>query len=106
MDAFAPPATRSALIVEDNSVARRALSLIVRQMGWHVIAAATLAEAIERLADEPEAVLLDLMLPDGSGAQVLRHIREQGLPFRVAVTTGTSDEHMLREVEGLKPDAL
>jgi CheY-like chemotaxis protein len=71
-----------------------------------VTAAATLAEAMERLADEPDAVLLDLMLPDGSGAQVLRHIREHGLSARVAVTTGTSDEHMLREVKGLKPDAI
>ena len=102
----APPGTQRVLIVEDNHVARRALSALVRQLGWEVSTASTLREAMERLDEQPDCVLLDLMLPDGSGAEVLRRVREQHLPSRVAVTTGTTAEEMLREVQGLSPDAI
>jgi CheY-like chemotaxis protein len=106
MEASARPSSKRVLIVEDNHVARSALSIIVRHLGWEVTAAATLAEAMLLLGERPHCVLLDLILPDGSGADVLRHIREKALPARVAVTTGTSDEQMMREVQGLRPDAL
>src|SRR5690242_2597654 len=102
----APPSPKRVLIVEDNQVARRALSALVRQLGWQVTAAATLREAMARLDERPDCVLLDLMLPDGSGADVLRRVRAEQLPVRVAVTTGTSDEHILNEVEHLRPDSV
>ena len=66
-----------------------------------------LREAVEALdRQQPSTILLDLMLPDGSGAEVLRRVRERSLPVRVAVTTGTSEEHLLREVGHLRPDAV
>jgi len=61
---------------------------------------------MRELRCEPDCLILDLMLPDGNGASVLKHVRESGLPIRVAVATGTSDPAMLAEVAALRPDVL
>jgi DNA-binding response OmpR family regulator len=50
--------------------------------------------------------VLDLMLPDGDGASLLRAVREQSLRCRIAVTTGTNDTRRLRAVTALRPDLL
>ena len=48
----------------------------------------TVAGAIDGLANPPAFMLLDLMLPDGNGIDVLRHIRASNLPITVCVVTG------------------
>jgi CheY-like chemotaxis protein len=97
---------RKTLIVEDDRLSRMALVKILEQMGHELDTAVTVAEGLEKLSLGPECVLLDLMLPDGSGVAVLERIRRDSLPIKVAVTTGTSDREMLEAVNRLKPDAL
>jgi CheY-like chemotaxis protein len=99
-------AKRRTLIVEDDRVSRTALVKILEQMGHEMDTAVTVAEGLSKLGQSPECVLLDLMLPDGSGVALLERIRRDALPIRVAVTTGTSDREMLEAVKRLKPDAL
>jgi DNA-binding response OmpR family regulator len=45
------------------------------------------------------------MLPDGSGAEVLREIRDRMLSVPVAVVSGAG-EHMLEEVAELYPEVI
>jgi CheY-like chemotaxis protein len=91
------------LVVEDDPSSRRALTLLLQLKGFQTAHAATQAEAIGQLRDNPICVLLDLMLPDGNGSAVLDHIRRHRLPIRVAVTSGAADwESMLQEA---RPDA-
>jgi CheY-like chemotaxis protein len=91
------------LVVEDDPSSRRALTSLLKLKGFQATDAATQAEAIGRLGDNPICVLLDLMLPDGNGSAVLDHIRRHRLPIRVAVTSGAANwESMLREA---RPDA-
>jgi CheY-like chemotaxis protein len=97
---------RKTLIVDDDRVSRTALVKILEQMGHELETAVTVAEGLAKLNLGPECVLLDLMLPDGSGVAVLERIRRDSLPIKVAVTTGTSDREMLEAVNRLKPDAL
>jgi CheY-like chemotaxis protein len=54
----------------------------------------------------PDAILLDLTLPDGPGLDVLRRVRDRGLPCRVAVTTGTYDRELLAAVDLLRPERV
>ncbi|HTG92296.1 MAG TPA: sigma 54-interacting transcriptional regulator [Pyrinomonadaceae bacterium] len=50
-------------------------------------------ERLERLDSEPlELVLVDMYLPDGTGLDLLNHIRENRLPLAVVMVTGTGDE--------------
>lgn len=94
------------LVVEDDPATQRALRLLLASAGWEVLVAGTVADGVRLLTRGPTWVVLDLMLPDGDGATVLREIRTAGLPIRVVVTTGTSDREHLATVEALRPHRL
>jgi diguanylate cyclase (GGDEF)-like protein/PAS domain S-box-containing protein len=61
---------------------------------WSVEVVPTLAKAYERLKtpEHFDIVLCDLHLPDGSGLDLLSHIREHRLPLVFIILTGTSGE--------------
>ena len=101
-----PPAARRVLAVEDVPDARAALDAVLRRCGHQTACAANLAGALRLLGWNPDAIVLDLILPDGNGVEVLRRVRSSGLPVQVAVVTATSDDRLLDEVQTLKPDAL
>lgn len=93
------------LIVEDNAYARDGMSNYFHLLGWDVTTATTVTEGLNGLGGKPDVVMLDLMLPDGEGTQILGRIRQQKLPIRVIVTTGM-DDGLLGPVRALGPDAL
>jgi len=69
---------KNVLIVEDDAILRRAMRVILNQRGLDVREAASRETAIRTLAaTEPDLLVLDLMLPDGSGADVLREARRR-----------------------------
>src|SRR4051812_47110870 len=68
------PSAKSVLIVEDDRAARTAIARLLKRLDFAVSEAATVAEAIEALAHPPTWILLDLMLPDGCGINVLRQV--------------------------------
>jgi DNA-binding response OmpR family regulator len=96
------------LVVEDDRTARRAISSILKMQGYVVYEAATLADA-RRLAQPPnehEWILLDLMLPDGNGTDLLRDVRQGAVPAsKVCVVTGCGSA-MLCDVEALAPEQI
>jgi two-component system OmpR family response regulator/two-component system response regulator QseB len=78
------------LVVEDDHNARRAIVRILRHSNFAPLEAQTVKEAVEKLSLQPHWVLLDLMLPDGNGSQVLKHIKSDRLNVIVCLTTGCS----------------
>ncbi len=94
------------LLVEDDPSTSRALSMILRQQGWTVSTAATVAEGIRMLATRPDHVIVDLMLPDGDGAEVLEHANASQLHPHVTVTTGVADSEHLDRVRRLGAEAV
>jgi CheY-like chemotaxis protein len=94
-----------ALIVEDHGTTREVLRRLLRVCGYHADAVATIREAESRL-NAADCVFLDLELGDGNGIELLRRIRAEKLPVRVAVTTGSADPPLLAEVSKLNPDAI
>jgi two-component system OmpR family response regulator len=64
------------LVVDDEPTLTELLSMALRYEGWEVRAAGAGAEAV-RMAREfrPDAVVLDVMLPDFDGLEVLRRLR-------------------------------
>jgi CheY-like chemotaxis protein len=100
------PQRRRVLLVEDDSISGSALSGILRRRGFDVCIATTVSEGLNCLFDAPDWVVLDLMLPDGNGTTILRHIRTTHLHTRVAVTTAATDPLLLSEVRALNPDLL
>ncbi|MEO6436491.1 MAG: response regulator, partial [Tepidisphaeraceae bacterium] len=101
-----PPVRHHLLVVEDDPGSRIALTKILERRGWDVTAVGTLAEGMRELSHAPEAVILDLGLPDGDGETLLRRIHDQHLPMCVAVTTGTQDAERLKVLQQLGADAV
>jgi len=77
------------LIVDDDKAVRDALCETVRDLGYETSVACDGREAIRVAATKrPDAVLLDLRMPDISGMDVLKHYRKVGdAPPPVAIMT-------------------
>ncbi|GAA0558972.1 response regulator transcription factor [Paractinoplanes ferrugineus] len=69
------------LVVDDEATVRELLAATLRFAGFRVTSAATAGEAIASATeDPPDLVLLDVMLPDTDGFEVVRQLREQRMP--------------------------
>jgi two-component system response regulator RegA len=77
------------LIVEDDANLRRQLGRAFRGRGFQVTEAASLAEVAAQHASPPwSAAVVDVRLPDGSGLDALRLLREVDDDIPVVVVTG------------------
>jgi len=94
------------VIVDDDESCRALLDKFLRVRGHITGCAASLAEARPMLSADCKRVILDLSLPDGDGTELLRQIRDENLPIKVAVTTGLADRSLMAEVSKLQPDAF
>jgi signal transduction histidine kinase/CheY-like chemotaxis protein len=64
------------LVIEDDPVEQEAIVAVVTGAGCSVQTAATVAQALDRCAEKRfDAVTLDLLLPDGSGFDILNAVR-------------------------------
>lgn len=100
------PSRVRVLVVEDDPPTSHALRMLLRHYKYDVTVAATVAAALSSLAEKPDVVLLDLMLPDGDGVTVLQAIRDQNLHAQVTVVTGVGDPQRIDHVRRLKPNVM
>ncbi|MBM7859032.1 two-component system OmpR family response regulator [Lentzea nigeriaca] len=76
------------LVVEDEPSIRELLCASLRFAGFTVSSAATGGEALQAArADRPDLVLLDVMLPDRDGFEVVRRLRADGVRVPVLYLT-------------------
>jgi two-component system KDP operon response regulator KdpE len=82
------------LVVDDERQILRALELKLRNAGYTVDTAATAKEALAQAAMRPpEAVILDVLLPDGRGTDVARELRRwSSAPILVLSAVGEEKE--------------
>jgi two-component system, OmpR family, KDP operon response regulator KdpE len=82
------------LVVDDEPQILRGLKVVLRQAGFEVDTAATKGEALDRVAVRPpEMLVLDLILPDGSGVEVCEEVRGWSqLPIIVLSAVGDERE--------------
>jgi two-component system, NarL family, response regulator DevR len=83
------------LVVDDHEVVRQGLvALLDRRQGFEVVAqAGTAAEAVsEARRFQPDVVVMDVRLPDGSGIEACRDIRAERPETRVVMLTSYPDE--------------
>src|SRR3984893_9822375 len=82
----------SVLLVDDESAIRDSLRMILEYEGYRVEEAGGGAQALARLADRlPDAVLLDIKMPEMDGIEVLRAMRERGYDMPVLMVSGHAD---------------
>jgi DNA-binding NarL/FixJ family response regulator len=83
------------MVVDDHEVVRQGLvALLSRRDGFEVVAeAGTVAEAVANAKRfEPDLVVLDVRLPDGSGIEACREIRSELPATKVVMLTSYPDE--------------
>jgi DNA-binding response OmpR family regulator len=61
--------------VEDNEATRYLVARMLERAGFEVRSVASGREALEMLSERPDAVVLDVKLPDTTGFQLCQHLR-------------------------------
>src|SRR5262249_12919169 len=75
------------LVVDDEQLIRWSLSERLKEQGYRVLEADSVASALEAHADGVDLVLLDYKLPDGDGLSVLKRIKEVDPDTRAIMLT-------------------
>jgi DNA-binding response OmpR family regulator len=84
---------RRILIIEDEAVVRKAIRMACEKDGYEVVEAAGGVDGL-RLVEEtkPDLLLLDLMLPDISGFDVCREVRQSGSGVPIIMLSAKTDD--------------
>jgi len=94
---------RTLLVVDDEPTLRETLAYNLEHDGYRVVTAADGREALERFrAERPDLVVLDLMLPELSGVEVCRIIRQES---DVPILMLTAKDSEVDKVVGLEVGA-
>jgi len=91
------------LIIEDNESVRSAVRRALTARGHDIVEAATAADGRMAVDDAIDAIVLDVGLPDASGFDVCRTLRETGV--RIPILMLTARDAVADRVEGLDAGA-
>ena len=88
------------LIVDDEESIRWVLGKFFEKSGYEVLYAEDCKQALEKASNDLHLILLDIKLPEGSGLEVFRKIRADGITAPVIVLTAQS--MMSNAIEAMK----
>ena len=92
------------LVVDDEALARKLLKDFLEVKGYDVITASGGKEALEKIRKGPDIVLLDIMMPDMNGMEVLDKIKETSPSTVVIMVTALAENAI--GVESIKRGAF
>ena len=102
------PVKRRALVVDDSPVMRALVAKLLTDEGFEIAGEAGDVQegiaAYERL--RPDLMTLDLVMPGGSGADVLKHVRALNPSAQVVVLTSVAQETVTAELLDLGAGAV
>jgi DNA-binding NtrC family response regulator len=89
------------LVIDDQTGITKVVELIARQLGLNARSLNNSSEATDAfIAFMPDVVMLDMIMPEKDGIDVLNEILLTGIPVKVVLTSGFSDSY-LRLAEGV-----
>lgn len=95
------------LVVDDDDLVRDMLVQFFSLRGYRTLSAKDGRESLAMVEkNPPDIILLDLILPDLSGVDVLRRLRAMEFPGQIVIITGSSDEELLQEAWSLNPQEV
>ncbi|MBW1719399.1 MAG: PAS domain S-box protein [Deltaproteobacteria bacterium] len=87
------PSPRRILICDDEEKIRKSLGSLLRENGYEVAIAENSAKCIELAADQDfDLVILDIIMPDIDGIEVLDRIKKMGKDTEVIMITGYANK--------------
>jgi CheY-like chemotaxis protein len=94
---YMPSSLGRVLVVDDEPHVGATLRDVLVELGYSVKLAVRGAEALKLVpVFDPDAVLLDLRMPEMSGVEVLEHLRRERPALRVVILTGNEDVEVAR----------
>ncbi len=97
------------LVVDDEAVVLDVATTILKTLGYQVITAANGHQAIaafERESDHIDVVLLDMVMPDLTGRQVLEALKQRRPDACVVLSSGYSLEGLGNQAQGMSADGF
>lgn len=102
------------LLVEDDSAIIDIYTMMMKKAGFEVQVASLGQDVIKKIKDvesgqeaKPDIILLDLILPDMNGAEVLTQIKNNSATKNIIVFILTNQENAEKQIpEGVKPDKI
>ena len=79
-------------LVEDDSSLQKGIELKLTKEGHEVVYAGTLSQARREMGGKFDMAILDLNLPDGSGMDICRELREKPAPAYILILTSNDAE--------------
>jgi two-component system response regulator MtrA len=93
--------TKRLLVVDDQAGITKVVGLIASQLGLECKALNASRNATEEfVAYRPDVFMLDMIMPEKDGIDVLNEVLLSGIPSRIILTSGYSDAY-LRLAEGV-----
>ena len=81
------------LVVDDDAEIRKLLARYMREQGFRVLLASTCAEVHERIVtNQIDLIILDVMLPDGSGLDLCRDLRASRSNIPIILLTALKED--------------
>ncbi|HEY3593705.1 MAG TPA: response regulator, partial [Polyangiaceae bacterium] len=97
---------RTTLIIDDSLTVRMDLADAFTEAGFATVLCATAAEARRALAGEPVSlVVLDVVLPDGDGVEILQEIRSSPATAKTPVLLLSTEAEVKDRIRGLRTGA-
>jgi DNA-binding response OmpR family regulator len=94
------------LIVDDQAIMLRLIGIPLEAEGYTLATAMTGAEALMKIqSDPPDLVILDVMLPDASGIDILQRIRQQLKMVDLPVIILSGQTELEAKIKGLEAGA-
>ncbi|WPC73565.1 phosphate regulon transcriptional regulator PhoB [Vibrio porteresiae] len=98
--------SRRILVVEDEAPIREMLCFVLEQKGYQAVEAEDYDTAVNKLCEPfPDLVLLDWMLPGGSGINFIKHMKREDMTRNIPVVMLTARGEEEDKVRGLEVGA-
>src|ERR1700709_2059712 len=95
------PPRRCILLLDDDPSVRRDLGELFRLAGFEVRSFATIRELLAyHRPDGPACLVLDIVLPDGDGLDLQKHLAEADPDLPVVLITGHMDDRLRKRALG------
>ncbi len=99
-------ATATILVVDDEDWNRMLVESVLEDSGYRIVTAASGAQALDLVAgDPPDAILLDIMMPEVDGYEVCRRLKSSRRTFFIPVVMLTALTDVASKARGLEVGA-